>query len=172
MNRCMRALVTCLLVGCGGGQTPTELAIVSPLRVPCQGFAPTMCLEMTPDRKPTERVFFGIDGFSHRWGIEAEIELRREAVNPPLADGPSENLILLDVIVENPRDVSPFDLTFPFGGGWFSGSTSPLTLVDGTAVECEASICTSIVAADQGNPYTVTMEIVDDQTLRATAVTP
>jgi hypothetical protein len=174
MTRCMRTLVTSLVVGCGGGgQTPIETVIVSPLRIPCQGFGPDLCLEMTPDRQPTERVFFGIEGFSHRWGIESEITIRREAVNPPVPDGPSENLIMLETVVENPRDPSPFDMTFPFGGGsWFSGTTSPLTMIDGTLVECEATVCTALNTADVGNQFVVSMELVGEQTIRALAVNP
>jgi hypothetical protein len=167
----MRSLLLLLVAACEHGQTPIETALISPLRVPCQGFEPTMCLEMQPDQQPVERVFFGIDGFSHRWGIEAEITLRREQLEP-IPDGPSENLIMLELIVENPRDVSPFDLDFPFGGGWLTGTTSPLDL-HGTSVTCEATLCTEIRNADlNGQQYRVTFDVVGDQALNATAIVP
>ncbi len=131
-----------------------------------------MCMIMVPDQKPMERLFFGIDGFSHRWGIESEITFRRERVDPPPIDGSSENIILLDVIAENPIITAPFDLTFPFGGGWFAGSGTQLDMV-GTTVQCELTLCEQIrSASDTGTQFIVTMELTDDdQTLRATAFT-
>lgn len=167
----MRALVALVLVGCGGGQTPIETVIVSPLRVPCQGFEPTMCLEMMPEASPTERVFFGIDGYSHRWGFEAEMTIRREQVEP-VPDGSSENLIMLELIGEVQRTTEPFDISFPSGGGWFFGPSGSVMLTDGTTVECEATLCSMIDSVDNTfSPYAVTFELVGDQALRALAVT-
>jgi hypothetical protein len=165
-----RSLVPLIVAGCGGGQTPIETVLIAPLRTPCSAFAPTVCLEMTPDRKPTERVFFGIEGFTHRWGFEAEIQLEREQLEL-IPDGPSENLIMVELINEAERITAPFELEFPFGGGWFSGTSSPLQM-HGTVVLCEAAVCSSITTAEQsGVAYTLTMELTDDdQTLRATGV--
>jgi hypothetical protein len=154
------------------GQTPTQTAIVSPLRTPCEGFGPVMCLTMVPDQRPQERLFFGIQGYEHKWGVESEITFRREVVEEPVPDGPGENIVLIETIVENQTITGPFDLTFPSGfGGWFSGTAPTLNML-GTPVQCETTVCNDILApSGSGSPFAVTFEIVDEQTLRATAVT-
>lgn len=163
-------LALLLLAACEHGQTPIETAIVSPVRTPCQGFGPQMCLTMVPDQKPMERLFFGIVGYTHRWGVESEITFRREQVDPPIPDGPSENVILIETINEN--DIpGPFDLVFPFGPGWFQISGSALDM-HGTSVQAETTLRDQIIAADQGGfMYTVTMDLTSDPNiLTATAV--
>ena len=159
-----------VLAACEHGETPVLNAIVAPVRTPCQGFGPTLCLTMVPDQQPFERLFFGIVGYTHRWGVESEITFRREQVDPPVPDGPNENIILIDTINEN--DIpGPFDLEFPFGPGWFQASGSALQM-HGTSVQCEATLCTEILSADSnGLAYTVTVALTDDPNiLTATAV--
>ncbi len=166
------ALVLVLLTACTEhGSTPTQTAIVAPLRVPCQGVGPVMCLSMVPVQKPTELLFFGIEGYTHRWGVESEITFRREVVEP-IPGGPSENLILLETIVENETITGPFDLSFSSGSGFFSGAGTQLDML-GTTIECEQSIGDLIATASSGGiSFQVTMELTDDpQTLRALAVT-
>ncbi len=160
-----------VLAACEHGQTPIETAIVAPLRKPCQGFVQQLCLTMVPDQQPTETLFFGIEGYTHRWGVESEISLRREALDPPPADGPSENLILLEIIAENETITGPFQLEFPFGPGWFQVSGSGLDM-HGTSVQCDSVLRDQILTADSnGFSYTVTMQLTDDpNTLLATAV--
>lgn len=168
-----RSLACVVLAACTEhGQTPTQSAIVAPLREPCQGFAPSMCLVMVPDQQPRERLFAGIVGYTHRWGVESEITFRREALDPPPLDGPSERVILLEVLDENDAIAAPFTLTFPAGGpGWFSGSAPALDML-GTTVQCDTDLCTQLDVADTaGQPFEVVMELVDAQTLRATSVT-
>jgi Domain of unknown function (DUF4377) len=167
------ALALVLLTACTEhGSTPIQTAIVAPLRVPCQGFGPVMCLSMVPVQKPTELVFFGIEGYTHRWGVESEITFRREVLDQPIPDGPSENLILIDTVVENETITAPFDLSFQGGFGFFSGTGTQLDML-GTTVECDQAIGNQIsTASSSGVPFQVTMELTDDpQTLRALAVT-
>ena len=171
-NERMRSPIAALvlLVACEHGQTPVETAIVAPVKTPCQGFGPTMCLTMVPDQKPMERLFFGIVGYEHLWGVESEITFRREQVEEPVPDGPFENIVLLDTIVEN--DIpGPFILEFPFGPGWFQTSGSALNM-HGTTVECEATLCSQILSLDgSGSSYTVTVELTGDPNiLTATGV--
>lgn len=169
----MKRLALVVLTACTEhGSTPMQGAIVSPLREPCQGFGPVMCLTMVPDQQPKERLFEGIQGYTHRWGVESEILFRREVVEEPVPDGPSELVILVDTIVENQTITAPFPLVFPPGfGGWFSGSAPQLNLM-GTPVQCEAAVCSDIMGPNNnGQGFTVQMELVDEQTLRALSVT-
>jgi hypothetical protein len=171
----MRLLLVLAAVGCGGGQTPIEVVTVSALRAPCQAFTAELCLVMQPDFEPPETLFFGIDGYTHRWGIESELKIRREQVDPPLPDGPSERIILLETIIEREPIIAPFQLSFPFNGNrWFQGSAASGTLdLLGTTVLCEASVCSEIVTADTNGfaNFNVTFELTDDdQTLTAVSV--
>lgn len=150
----------------------TETATVAALRQPCVGFERALCLVMSQDQQPLHQEFHGIEGFSHRWGIQSEITFYREELDPPVADGPREKLILLEVVDETATITAPFALEFPATGpGWFSGSGTTFDVL-GTTVVCEADVCDQLVAADLGeSPFEVTMELTDDpQTLRATAV--
>ncbi len=165
-------LALVLLTACTEhGSTPIQTAIVAPLRVPCQGFGPVMCLSMVPVQQPRELVFFGIEGYTHRWGVESEITFRREVLDQPIPDGPSENLILIDTVVENATITAPFELAFPGGSGFFTGTGTQLDML-GTTIECEQAVGNQIAtASSSGIPFQVTMELTDDtQTLRATAV--
>ncbi len=167
------ALALLLLTACTEhGSTPTQTAIVAPLRVPCQGFGPVMCLSMVPVQKPQELVFSGIEGYTHRWGVESEITFRREVVAEPIPDGSSENLILIETVVENETITAPFELSFPGGSGFFSGTGTQLDML-GTTIECSQALCNAITtASSSGVPFQVTMELTDDpQALRATLVT-
>lgn len=166
-------LALVLLTACTEhGSTPTQTAIVAPLRVPCQGFGPVMCLSMAPVQEAQELLFFGIQGYTHRWGVESEITFRREVLDKPIPDGPSENIILLDTVLETEAITAPFELTFPGGSGFFSGIGTQLDML-GTTVECEQAVGNQIAtASSSGVPFTVTMELTGDpQTLRALAVT-
>lgn len=165
-------LALVLLTACTEhGSTPTETAIVAPLREPCQqGLGPTMCVSMATDRG-METVFFVIQGYSHRWGVESEITFRREAIENPPPDGPGVNLILIETIAEHETITAPFELTFP-GPGFFSG-TGTLLDMHGTTIECEQAVGNQIASASSSElPFTVTMELTaDPQTLRALTVT-
>lgn len=166
------ALALVLLVACTEhGSTPIETAIVAPLRVPCQGFGPVMCLSMVPVQQPQELLFFGIQGYTHRWGVESEITFRREVLDEPVPDGPSENIILLDTVVENETITAPFDLTFPGGSGFFSGTGTQLDML-GTTIQCEQEVGNQIAtASSSGIQFKVTMELTaDPQTLHALIV--
>lgn len=166
-----RSIVLIALAACEGGQTPTETATVSALREPCVGFISQLCLVVTDEGEQPHREFFGVQGYAHRWGVESEIVYTREPLDPPPADGPSETLILLDIVVEREPITAPFQLAFPAGGtGWFS-DTTPLEM-DGTRIECDAAICDQLTAADTSEtPFTATFELTDNpQILRATAV--
>jgi uncharacterized protein DUF4377 len=160
-----RSLVLLLLVACDGGQSPPETATIGALREACVGAFPQLCLLITQDGEQ-HREFFGIEGYTHRWGTESEITFHREPIDEPLADGPNESLILLDVTSEQVTVTAPFQLAFPHDG-WFSRSTS-LDMV-GTTVECDADVCDEILAAElAAQPFEVTMELTDNpQTLRA-----
>jgi hypothetical protein len=140
-------LALALLAACEHGQTPIETAIVSPLQTPCVFLDQQMCMTMVPDQKPMETLFFGIEGFTHRWGIESEIKFRREPVDPRPIEGPSENLILLEIVVENETVTAPFQLQFPPGSGWFIASGTTLDL-HGTTVTCDPAVCDQLISLD------------------------
>jgi hypothetical protein len=171
----MRSFLSCLvLVACGGGQTPIEVVTVAPLRTPCQSFVQQMCLTMTPDFETAETLFFGIEGYDHRWGVEAELKIHREPVDPPLADGPSELIVVDEVLGELESITAPFDLTFPFTGSnsWFTGGGTTLDML-GTDVLCESAVCSAILdrQINSFSNFSVTLELTDDdQTLTALSV--
>ncbi len=159
-----------VVAACGGGESPIETAIISPVLSPCIGFGPHMCMNVAFDGGPSTRQFFGIEGYDHRWGVESEITLRREVVENPPADGSSQRLILEDTIVENDIPLGAFDLEFPAGPDWFSGTGTEVELL-GTTIECELAVCDELRAADQSAAaFTVDVELVDADTLRATGV--
>jgi hypothetical protein len=169
----MRLLAILALAACGGGQTPIENVTVSALRMPCQGFEVDMCLQMQSDFQTPELLFFGIEGFTHRWGVETEMTIRREVVDPALPDGPSERVIMLDLINELQPVTGPFELDFPSSSGrqWFVSRPPNLDMV-GTTVLCEASVCSAITSAQSSFiNFTVTMQLTGDpQTLEAISV--
>ncbi len=163
-------LVLITLAACGQGESPLETAIVSPIRAPCIGLGPQLCLTMVPDGQPEQRLFEGIEGYTHRWGVESEIEFQRETIENPPADSSSQRLILVDTIVENDIPLASFSLDFPGGPDWFSGTGTQLDLF-GTTIQCDQAVCDQLRAADvSGAPFSATLAVVDAQTLRATAV--
>ena len=121
----MRSFALLALVACGGGQTPIEVVTVQALRTPCQGFGADMCLTMQPDFEPPEQLFFEIEGYTHRWGVEAELRIHREQVEP-VPDGPSELIVLDEILIEREPITAPFELVFPASGSqWFVAAAEP-----------------------------------------------
>jgi hypothetical protein len=170
-----RVAILLALAACGGGESVTETVTVSALRVPCAGEGLFMCLELTDVNGDTRREFFGIEGYTHRWGFEAEIRIRIEEVDDPPADGSSEGLFLDELISEELTAPPQFEIDFPDnppGLEWFSGSGLALELVGTTAIECDQPTCDAIlVQSEATSAFSVTMELTDDdQTLRAVAV--
>lgn len=171
----MRIILLSTMIGCtGGGQTPIEVVTVSALRQACVNSAPQMCLTMQPDFEQPETLFFGIDGYTHRWGVESELIIRREPIDPITADGQSELITISEVLAERQPIVAPFDLVFSFPGtsGWFTTVGPERLNMLGTTVRCEAMLCNLITSRSSNFvAFGVTMELTeDDQTLQAVAV--
>ena len=160
-----------VMVGCSGGESPIEEVTVSGIREPCLQFEAAMCLRMV-SATGTERTS-SIEGFEPRWGIDADVRFHREQVEP-VPDGPSELLILDEIVEERPSGFTEIPLGFPSsapGVSWFSGDQSPLLLSGITAVTCDDAVCSAILEASQsGAAFTVTAEVLGDEHLRAIAV--
>jgi hypothetical protein len=164
----------CGVVGCGASDSDVQDAVVQPVRQPCMGVGPQLCLVLeAPGGSPT-LIYGGIRGFTPRWGYEAAIRYHVEHVADPPAGGSSAQPVL-DELVDETRTARPrFDLSFGDvapGNRWFSGAQAPLDLA-GTSIQCEPSVCDAIVArTDARAPFVVTMELTgDDNTLDAIAV--
>lgn len=158
----MRVILFVLLVACSGIETAT----VSPLRTPCQQtLVPSMCLTLD------DEVVLDLDGFTHRWGVEAEVHFRRISNGPKTADIPPYEFELESIVTEAHVALDPFEIEFP-SKQWFNGAAPAVRLLDGTTVRCDAALCDELVARSDGESrFTVTFELTeDDQTLQALAV--
>lgn len=167
----MRSLVFVALAACGGGQTPIEVVTVHALRTPCQSFEADLCLTMQPDFELPELLFFEIEGYTHRWGVEAELRIHREQADPAPRE-PSERIILDEIIIEREPITAPFQLEFPASGAQWFVSRPPNIDMLGTTVLCETTVCSAMLNAQTTfTTFGVTFELTDDpQTLTAISV--
>ncbi len=145
---------------------PTERAVVGPLRTTCGNFfGSVLCPTFVVGDGPSEAASFGFQGYTHRLGIETELELRREPPDPPFG----ERLIVVELIRETPVETAPFTLTFtdpPIGANWFQSGT-----LGGTQLLCEGTICDDIHDAEiNSTQWSVTLEVAGEQLLRPLAV--
>jgi hypothetical protein len=103
---------------------------VGPRLVECQGVGPQMCMliKESPDEEYS-LYYDSIQGFTYEEGNEYQLEVRRESIENPPADGSSEILILESVVSQTPVDISgpAIDLLSP-ENGWTIDTSAPVTV--------------------------------------------
>jgi hypothetical protein len=170
------ALLCGLMIGCGTSDSDmvVQAGVVAPVRQPCTGVGPQLCLVLAASDGTPTLIYGGIRGFTPRWGYEAMIRYHVEHIADPSGDGSSAQPVL-DELVDEARSTRPqFDLAFrslPPGTGWFSGTATPLDLA-GTSVRCAPAVCDAIATRSEAREaFVVTMGLTDnDNALDAIAV--
>jgi hypothetical protein len=92
---------------------------VGPRLVECMGVGPQMCMLIKESQDAEYALFYdAIEGFTYEEGNEYQLEVRRESIDNPPADGSSEILKLEAVISQTPVDISgpAIDLLSPENG--------------------------------------------------------
>jgi hypothetical protein len=136
------------IAACGDDNVELHTARIQPLRQPCVGVTNQMCLsaiDLDDESQAQSLLYFGIDGYQHKWGETAEVAFSIEPIAEPLEDGPSSRHVAQHVeVVERARAGDRFSLLFPdFGGGgdnaWFEpdADSNAIVMVDGTEVTCD-----------------------------------
>lgn len=161
-----------LASGCTGGEH--HEVVVASTRRPCMGVGSQMCLSVQEEGAGPSLFYDGIEGFSHRWGVETRLRYTTFSVDDPPEDGSSERYVLDEIVSEATDPVGTrFDLKFPEappGTGWFEASGDGLSMV-GTKVSCDAPVCADIVARTAGGAaFEVTFELTSDATAKLRAL--
>jgi hypothetical protein len=153
------------LTACGEGHDPTDEATdplllpgqveVGHFRVPCQGEARQLCLQVRAFGEPEFTLFYSeIEGFDFVWGQHAILEVREEALPDPPADG-ADRRYILEAVVDTEEVRDAFELLLEAGDVEVLSPTE-LLLVDGTRATCaSADLCRVIAGRMDGSQATV-----------------
>ncbi len=168
-----------LLVVLGSACAGDEIreGVVDPLRVPCLGEGNFLCVRLHDDTADggSRLVYDGLEGYSHRWGVEARVRYHVETVDDPPADGSSERLVVDEVVAEIEDAAGPeIELSFPQtppGTGWFAAAGTGQLEMGDTDVICDPVVCEEILNRTSALAgFSVRLEIVGATTLRALRV--
>lgn len=95
-----------LLSACAGETIEQSLLYVDSHPVACVGEGQHLCLRVRHSEEQDWSWHYGsIQGFSYQWGSSYSLVYARHEIENPMADGPSEEWMLLEVISETEDDV-------------------------------------------------------------------
>jgi hypothetical protein len=103
---------------------------IGPRLVECQGMVPQMCMLIKESPEAEYSLFYDtIQGFTHEEGNEYQLEVRRESIENPPADGSSEIYTLVSISSQTAVDISgpAVDLLSP-ENGWTIDASVPVTV--------------------------------------------
>lgn len=150
--------------------------VVDSLRAPCIGNGNFLCVQLhdTAGGQPM-LMYGGLEGYAHRWGVEARIRYHVETVEDPPADGSSLRYIVDEVVAEIEDEPGrEFALSFPQtppGTGWFEAAGAGQLDMAGTDVACDPVVCGDIMnRAEARAAFSVRFEIAGPDALRAIRV--
>lgn len=144
-----------------------EEMVVSSARRPCVGLEPMLCLRYAEDGGELKSHYSGIQGFTHRWGVETRLRYHVEAVEKPDADAPSEHWIADEIVSEAQDPVGTrYDLNFHESApdsGWFVASGERLRMID-TEVDCAPALCAEVLSRlAASTPFAAEFELTADE---------
>jgi hypothetical protein len=166
------ALLLVVLVSACGTEEIRD-GVVDPLRAPCVGEGYFLCVQLHETAGGQPRLIYGeLEGYAHRWGVEARVRYHVETIDDPPADGSSRRYVVDDVVSEI-EDVAgrEFALSFPQtppGTGWFTAAGAGQLDMSGTAVACDPIVCNDILnRAEARAGFSVRFQIAGPDALRA-----
>jgi len=156
-----------LAPACESSEKDEQEVVVAPLRSPCVGAQPMLCLEYREDGGEAEVMYDSFTGWTHRWGVETRLRYHVEAIEDPPADGSDRRMVVDEIVEERADEVGQeFELSFMETGpdsGWFVAADDRLIMVD-TAVACEAALCADVLARTaSGAPFSATFDLTGDE---------
>jgi hypothetical protein len=150
--------------------------VVDSLRAPCVGEGNFLCVQLhdTAGGQP-RTIYGGLEGYAHRWGVEARVRYHVETVGDPPADGSSLRYVVDEVVAEIEDEARrEFALSFPQsppGTGWFAAAGAGQLDMAGTDVACDPAVCNDILnRAEALAAFSVRFEIAGPAALRALRV--
>jgi hypothetical protein len=150
--------------------------VVDSLRAPCVGEGNFLCVQLHDTAGGQPRLIYGeLEGYAHRWGVEARIRYHVETVDDPPADGSSRRYVVDEVVAEIEDEAGrEFALSFPQtppGTGWFTAASAGQLDMSGTDVACDPVVCNDILnRAEALVGFSVRFEIAGPDALRALRV--
>lgn len=146
-----------LLIGCGDQVHTGTLAW---FRTPCEAITAHLCTVMT-DETATSRAFYNpIEGYTHTWGVEAEV---RYTIDDASGDDAVGAYVIDEVVATREVPVgAPARWHVSPTWDWFAADGNQLTLL-GVPVACDAAVCADVLARDaDGARFDVDIEATGD----------